>query len=692
MDANGNIYVSDYGSYTIRRMIPSGTTWAVTTIAGMPGVSGTADGTGTNARFTALYYMAIDAASNLYVGDNNTCRKLSLSGTTWTVTTIAGSSVSGTNDGAGPNARFNALAGCAIGPDGALYCTDTKNFTVRRLALSSGTWTVTTVAGSPGASGTSDGSGTTARFAQPEGLTADPAGNLYVVDSWSYTIRKLSLSGTTWTVTTIAGSPGQQGAADGSGTAARFYYPAGINSDQYGNVYVVDDYNQRVRKLVPSGSNWLVTTIGGSGQIGSANGLGTSATFYDPQNICADNAGNLYLADTDNVRIALGTPSCAITSATTAVTYTGLAFTYQITGNGNPTSFTATGLPSGLSVNTATGLISGTVFTTGTSYVTITGSGAGGAGSAILAITTQIAPPAITSGTVASGTMGSGFSYQITASNNPTGYGANGLPAGLSVNAGTGLISGTPTATGTTNVTLSAANASGTGTAILLISVLPPAPVITSATNAAAVLGQPFSYQITASNNPTGYGAGGLPEGLSVNAISGLISGTATQTGTFAANVRAMSASGTGSAVVQIIVLTPLDSWKNAWFSPTQLKDPNISGDKAAPAGDGIPNLMKYALDLDPMTDGAPGLPVEGIMTLGGTNYLTLSCTLLKSATDITCTVEVSVNLKTWNSGSSYTSVVSVTDNHDGTETVVVQDLAPSNGTGSYMRLKVTKP
>jgi hypothetical protein len=124
-----------------------------------------------------------------------------------------------------------------------------------------------------------------------------------------------------------------------------------------------------------------------------------------------------------------------------------------------------------LSVNTGTGLIAGTPTSTGTSTVTLSAANAGGTGTATLTLTVNVAAPVITSATVASVTVGSAFTYQIAATNTPTSYGATGLPAGLSVNTGTGLISGTPGAAGTSTVALSATNAAGTGTATLTLTI-----------------------------------------------------------------------------------------------------------------------------------------------------------------------------------------------------------------------------
>src|SRR6202522_4515655 len=245
-----------------------------------------------------------------------------------------------------------------------------------------------------------------------------------------------------------------------------------------------------------------------------------------------------------------------ITSATTASGTVGTAFSYQITATNTPTSFGATGLPAGLSVSSTSGLISGTPTAAGTSTVTLSAANASGTGQATLTLTVSAAAPVITSATTASGTVGTAFSYQITATNTPTSFGATGLPAGLSVSSTSGLISGTPTASGTSTVTLSATNGGGTGNATLTLTIAAAAPVITSATTANGTVGTAFSYQITATNTPTSYGATGLPTGLSVNTTSGLISGTPTTAATSTVTLSATNSTGTGHANLTLTVTT----------------------------------------------------------------------------------------------------------------------------------------
>jgi hypothetical protein len=161
----------------------------------------------------------------------------------------------------------------------------------------------------------------------------------------------------------------------------------------------------------------------------------------------------------------------------------------------------------------------------------------------------------ITSSGTAGGTVGTAFSYQITATNSPTSFGASGLPTGLTVDTVSGLISGTPTGAGTFSVTLSATNSRGTDSAPLTLTVTVAPPVITSSGTAGGTVGTAFSYQITATNSPTSFGASGLPAGLTVDTVSGLISGTPTgAAATFSVTLSATNSGGTGSAPLTLTI------------------------------------------------------------------------------------------------------------------------------------------
>ena len=159
---------------------------------------------------------------------------------------------------------------------------------------------MTTLAGTAGVYGSTDGTGAAAQFNFPTGITRDTSGNLYVADRYNYIIRKIVVS--TGVVTTLAGTAGENGSNDGTGAAARFYSPNGVTCDTSGNLYVTDSFNYTIRKIIAS--TGVVTTRAGTPRaIGSADGTGADARFYFPDGITWDTSGNLYVADTNNSTI-----------------------------------------------------------------------------------------------------------------------------------------------------------------------------------------------------------------------------------------------------------------------------------------------------------------------------------------------------------------------------------------------------
>ncbi len=299
MDSAGNGYVADYNNHTIRKITPGG---GVTTLAGLAGNSGSADGTGSDARFYNPTGVTVDSAGNVYVADrnNHTIRKITPAGVVTTLAGLAG--LLGTADGTGSGARFFNPSNVAVDSAGDVYVADTNNDTIRRVTQ---TGVVTTLAGLGLNPGSTDGIGSNARFDRPAGVTVDPAGNVYVTDTYNHTVRKISQTGV---VTTFAGLATTGGSADGTGSAARFAFPASITADSLGDVYVADQYNYKIRMITPTGT---VTTLAGMAQSpGSADGTGTVARFNYPFGIAVNGAGNLlYVADTSNHSIRQGVPA-----------------------------------------------------------------------------------------------------------------------------------------------------------------------------------------------------------------------------------------------------------------------------------------------------------------------------------------------------------------------------------------------
>ena len=194
----------------------------------------------------------------------------------------------GAQDGEGAAAQFYFPSGVASYGAGNLFVADSANNTIRKIAVA--TRATTTLAGSAGVSGSADGTGAAAQFYAPRGLASDGAGNLFVVDSANNTIRKVVIA--TGVVTTFAGSAVAAGSDDGTGVAARFAYPQGVASDGAGNLLVTDAANYTIRKIVIA-TGKVTTLAGTAGAAGSDDGTGATARFTFPQGVTSDGAGNL---------------------------------------------------------------------------------------------------------------------------------------------------------------------------------------------------------------------------------------------------------------------------------------------------------------------------------------------------------------------------------------------------------------
>lgn len=318
VDSTGNTFVADRGNHVIRRIDTAGN---VTTFAGLAGSIGSADGTGSAARFYHPAGLAIDANDNIYIADswNHTIRKITPGAVVTTLAGLAGKF--GTTNGNGSAARFSYPQGLAVDQSGFVYVADTSNHAIRRIAGANAT--VTTFAGLPGLSGFDDGSSTSSpspKFNFPFDLAVDRNGDLYVTDSGNNTIRKVTRE---QVVTTIAGDPFNAGSVDGTGSTARFDNPWSVEVSPSGEIWVADTDNDQIRKVTPQG---VVTTIAGvPNGIGVRNGPASQARFTSPTGLAFDRAGNLYIADRQNMVIRRMSTTLDVTTVAGMATQPGSA-------------------------------------------------------------------------------------------------------------------------------------------------------------------------------------------------------------------------------------------------------------------------------------------------------------------------------------------------------------------------------
>ena len=723
VDAAGNIFIADSDNSTIRKMTSAG---VVTTLAGSAGQIGNADGIGGAARFYSPVGVAVDALGDVYVGDSQTetIRKITPDGG---VTTLAGGLGVGSADGTGGSASFNGPSGVAVDAAGNVYVADTTNDTIRKITPAGA---VTTLAGGAGLAGSADGTGNAARFNHPEGIAVDGFGNIFVADVNNSTIRKITSTGT---VTTFAGSPGQNGSSDGTGGAARFNNPLGVAADGSGNVYVADTNNHTVRKITPAG---VVTTLAGNpAKSGGRNGTGSAAQFYFPDGIAADTVGNIYLTDLQFYTIRKITPVGVVTTLAGGVqsilgSKDGVSALAQffnplgvaVDGKGNV--YVADYLNNSIRMVSPSGYVTtlaggpGPAGTVGIAAdVDDTGSNARFYGPEAVAVdsagtiyvadtfnesirkgivsSAQVAPDisfepvsaAATAGQalhvnftlVANGTPTPTFLWQVSADGGATW-------SNLSDNT---LYSGSATAT----LTLTSALASMNGDQFQCVTSNTAGTATSSAVTltvtkvlATVTLGN-LSQAFTGSS--LGATATTSPAGLTVTYTYNGNATVPTAPGSYSVVATVSDANYQGTATGTLVILANFAAYQAQFFSSGQLADPTVSGPSANPAHDGMVNLLKYAFGLDPtLTNATAGLPVAG--QSGGA--LTLSYIRRHDVADLTYTVEVSSDLVTWQSGPDCTQELSVTPIDAQRDQVVAADLTPVSGTGRhFIRLKVTQ-
>jgi sugar lactone lactonase YvrE len=295
------IFLLEGISYYVRQTAPL----ELSVVAGS-GTSGNADGSGAAAQMNRIFGMAQVASGNIYATNlgNHTIRQITPSGAVNTYAGLPGTS--GSADGSLAAARFSQPIGMVRDSSGFLFVSELNNHTIRRISASD----VSTFAGLAGAPGSTDATGGAARFNQPAGMAIDTANNIYLADSSNHTIRKITPAGV---VSTIAGTAGSPAFVNATGAAARFNSPAGIAIDTLGNLFVADISNNVIRKITPAGA--VSTFAGSSiGTAGTLDGTGTSARFAGPIGITIDTANNLYVTDRNNHTVRKITPAAVVST------------------------------------------------------------------------------------------------------------------------------------------------------------------------------------------------------------------------------------------------------------------------------------------------------------------------------------------------------------------------------------------
>jgi sugar lactone lactonase YvrE len=296
LDASGNLFIADTFHYRVRKVATNGT---ISTVAGNGTFGFSGDGSAvTNASLSTLSGVACDAFGNLYIADTANARIRKV-GTNGIISTVAGNGI-GTfagDGGAAINASLYGPYGIALDASGNLYIADNYNARIRKMGTNG---IISTVAGNGTTTYAGNGGAATNASLNPEGVALDASGNLYIADNHNNRILKV---GTNGIITSVAGNGSANYAGDGgAATNASLNVPANVALDIAGNLYIADNYNNRIRKVATNG---IISTLAGNGTGGYSGDGNTAAyaTIYGPSGVAVDNAGNLFFADYNNSRI-----------------------------------------------------------------------------------------------------------------------------------------------------------------------------------------------------------------------------------------------------------------------------------------------------------------------------------------------------------------------------------------------------
>ena len=546
---DGSYYISDFGNSTIRRMTANGD---VTTVFGVAGNPGTNDSKGTDAQFNGPAGMVFDTTGDvLWISDfsNNVIRQVVFSLKSNTLVGLVGTytgspGVAGYQDGLLSVAQFNGPLGMVKDSSQNLYVADRNNHVIRMIGTNG---QVSTIAGVAGVIGSTDGGLGDNLFNLPSALAFDASGNLYVADSGNFTIRKIATNGL---VTTVAGTAGVSGGADGLGTNATFGVINGIALDSLGYIYVTDSSNT-VRRI--STAKQVVTLAGLAGVSGSADGAGKNALFNNPVGIYVASSGNGYVVDQGNntVRKAALYELPTIVSQPQSQTVTSgvsVVFTVKATGD-KPLIYQW--IKDGVAISSANSssyTLSNVQVSNAANYTVIVANAGGSVTSSVATLFVNASAPQINSSSSFTGKQGTAMSFKLSITGTkPYVVSAKGLPDGLLFDSTNFIISGIPTSSGYFNTYILASNIVGVSTQWLACTIISSIPKITSPTTLACTENTTPSYQITGSDSPTKFWTAGLPAGLTVDPSTGLFYGLANYCGKWTCTLYAQNKWGIGS-------------------------------------------------------------------------------------------------------------------------------------------------
>ncbi len=299
VDGDGNLYIADRNNHRIRKV--DADTDFISTVAGSRYRGDSGDGgAATAARLNYPRGVAVDGSGNLYIADTDNHRIRKVDADTDFISTVAGSRYRGDSGdgGAATAARLSSPSGVAVDGSGNLYIADRGNHRIRK--VDADTDFISTAAGASSGGG-DDGPATAARLTSPSDMAVDGSGNLYIADRNNHRIRKI---GTDGNITTVAGTGMSGYSGDGAAaTAAQLNFPSGVAVDGSGNLYIADRDNHRIRK-VDADTDFISTVAGdGTAGYGGDGAAATAAQLNSPSSVAVDGSGNLYIADVLNSRI-----------------------------------------------------------------------------------------------------------------------------------------------------------------------------------------------------------------------------------------------------------------------------------------------------------------------------------------------------------------------------------------------------